>query len=229
MIGWPDFEIGLWSFKLLQITSKYMDTGTYLRPHDIRVFFLSHFYWTRGRSFALPGLVTNWLTSVQSTLLMWLWLMIALAIAEWKLTAWQQNFHSLVTGWECMVKARRQFVYSFCSCFGQYFSKRSHILGLLCLWHYFQLYIIALDWNWLSVFLVLFGENQIQRGANRHMVPKVCHQIHYRPSLSRATGSRYWSLLDLFSQVLCHSTATFFFSWESTWIISCTDIFLENA
>ena len=61
------------------------------------------------------------------------------------------------------------------------------------------------------------------------MVPKVCHQIHYRPSLSRATGSRYWSLLDLFSQVLCHSTATFFFSWEPTRIISITDSFLENA
>ena len=175
-----------------------MDTGTYLRPHDIRVFFLSHFYWTRGRSFPGLGFVTNWLTSVQSTWFMWHWLMKALAIAEWQLTAWQQNFHSLVTGWECMVKARRQFVYSFCSCFGQYFSKSSHILGLLCLWHYFQLYIIALDWNWLSVFLVLFGENQIQRGANRHMVPKVCHQNHFRPSLSRAAGSRYWSLLDLF-------------------------------
>ena len=30
------------------------------------------------------------------------------------------------------------------------------------------------------------------------MVPKVCHQNHFRPSLSRAAGSRYWSLLDLF-------------------------------
>ena len=92
------------------------------------------------------------------------------------------------------------------------------------------LHYCHMGWHWLIVtFLVLFGENQIQRGANRHMVPKVCHQIHYRPSLSRASGSRYWSLLDLFSQVLCHSTATFFFSWEPTRIISITDSFLENA